>query len=157
MLGFEVNGVPVPQPRHRICLRGGKTRTYMAPRSHRIHGWRTRIALAARHHRPPEPWCGPVRVALAFRIPAPTLVVGKRREEGVSRRMWAMQRGDIDNYAKAVLDVLTQEGFWIDDSQVVVLQAAKVWVSNRKIAGCRVTVDFLCQEPEETYYEKSDE
>ncbi len=85
MIVFDVNGVPVPQPRHRMRLlagRNGAMHSYMAPSNHRVYGWRSRIALEARKHRPQEPWCGPVRVVLAFRIPAPQRVLRQRREEG---------------------------------------------------------------------------
>lgn len=154
MIVFDVNGVPVPQPRHRMRLlagRNGAMHSYMAPSNHRIYGWRSRVALEARKHRPPQPWCGPVRVVLAFRIPAPQRVLRQRREEGGISNVWAVSKGDIDNYVKAVLDVLTDEGFWVDDSQVVSLQAAKVWVNNRQLAGCMVTVDYLCEGPKETH------
>lgn len=35
------------------------------------------------------------------------------------------RRFDIDNYIKTVLDVLTQNGVWRDDSQVTILHVAK--------------------------------
>lgn len=34
-------------------------------------------------------------------------------------------RGDIDNYLKAILDVLTKKGYWHDDDQIVRCLASK--------------------------------
>ena len=36
-------------------------------------------------------------------------------------------RGDIDNYIKAVLDALTKKGYWIDDDQIITIEADKRW------------------------------
>lgn len=36
-------------------------------------------------------------------------------------------RGDIDNYAKAVLDSLTKKGYWNDDDQIIELCVEKRW------------------------------
>jgi Holliday junction resolvase RusA-like endonuclease len=60
----------------------------------------------------------PVEVWMAFWLPAP-----KNLKPGIVELVTV--RPDIDNYAKAVLDALTNVGLWHDDSQVAVLHARK--------------------------------
>lgn len=46
---------------------------------------------------------------------------------------------DVDNYAKGVLDVITQDGrFWDDDTQVVSLGVTKRWTT--ELPGYQVTI-----------------
>jgi Holliday junction resolvase RusA-like endonuclease len=47
-------------------------------------------------------------------------IVAKPRTSKLTRPV-----GDVDNYAKAILDVLTKKGYWPDDADVVCLQASK--------------------------------
>lgn len=50
-------------------------------------------------------------------------------------------RGDVDNYAKASLDMITQDTtIWNDDDQVVALLVTKVFTTNEKEVGTRITV-----------------
>lgn len=39
----------------------------------------------------------------------------------------ALPRGDVDNYAKAVMDAMTSAGVWDDDGQVEALHVSKRW------------------------------
>lgn len=58
-------------------------------------------------------------------------------------------RGDVDNYVKGVMDVMTKSGnFWNDDAQVVSLQVVKRYtdLSTDEVAGCNV---FLFEVKEE--------
>lgn len=49
-------------------------------------------------------------------------------------------RGDIDNYVKAVLDVITKRGLWEDDSQVTRLTATKKFTAKGETAGVLVRI-----------------
>lgn len=51
---------------------------------------------------------------------------------------------DVDNYAKGVLDALTQsEVWWTDDKQVVALRARKRWATEEEDSGVEVTIQYL--------------
>lgn len=51
---------------------------------------------------------------------------------------------DVDNYAKGVLDALTQsERWWADDKQVVDLRVQKRWCAPEEAAGVEVIVTYL--------------
>lgn len=52
----------------------------------------------------------------------------------------AAPRPDVDNYAKAVLDAITDAGLWADDSQVVKLVVTKRWAAHEENAHIHVLV-----------------
>ena len=113
---FRVEGVPIPQPRHRASFRGGFARMYIE-KSHAIHHWKHLITRQAfelienviEH-------CVKVDVLFVFKA--------KRKSEIGN---FKSSKGDIDNYLKAALDALTDAGMWNDDSQVVQVSAAKMF------------------------------
>lgn len=65
---------------------------------------------------------GPVIVSLSFRFPRPKRLLKKSSPSGA---IWCDGGGDVDNLAKAVLDCLTDAGWWHDDRQVVILHVLK--------------------------------
>jgi Holliday junction resolvase RusA-like endonuclease len=56
-------------------------------------------------------------------------------------------RGDVDNYAKGILDAMTKKGYWNDDDQIVSLEIVKKFTVDhgtwRTEAGFIVTVEEL--------------
>lgn len=97
---FEIPGDPVPKGRPRFSM-AGKPRTY-TPR--RTREYEEAVGWAYRSARSGGPHGGPVVLRIAI-----------RERPG--------RRGDIDNYAKAILDGLNGIA-WIDDDQVVGLTVA---------------------------------
>jgi len=95
---------PVPASRPRVTRWGvyyGKT-------------YKTWMAQAGDHVPPAKALAyGPLRVDME--------VVCKRPQK-VTRYM---PRGDVDNYAKAALDLLTKQGYWPDDDEVTELFVSK--------------------------------
>jgi Holliday junction resolvase RusA-like endonuclease len=73
------------------------------------------IALLARRHAPVKPLTGSLSVHLQIYLVRPKSV---RKS-----RLYPNVRPDLDNYVKAILDGL--KGFWLDDGQVVSLNAHK--------------------------------
>lgn len=79
---------------------------------------RARALLTAHmgRHIPVKKYTGPVRLFVKWCFP----ITGKRRHGE-----WKTTRPDIDNSQKLLLDVMTDLGFWKDDSLVVSLVAEK--------------------------------
>ena len=82
-------------------------------------------------HRPSEPLEGPVELRV-------TWAYGWRSSETKKRKVmpyrWCDKRPDCDNLVKLVKDVLTDLGFWRDDSQVAKLTFQKVWTHKPHIS-----------------------
>lgn len=58
----------------------------------------------------------PVAVIISYLFPFPKSATQKRIAKGAE---YMVQRPDLDNLTKSILDELTALGFWVDDSQVV--------------------------------------
>lgn len=120
---FHVVGVPKAQPRPRAFARrmGGKfvARVFDAGTA---EGWKSLVATEARSHRPAAPLEEPLSVELDFFLPRPK---SRSRKCDVQDAIACASKPDCDNLAKAVLDCMTQDGWWRDDSQVVRLVVEK--------------------------------
>lgn len=114
---FEVDAAPVPMPRPRVTVQGGRAHAYMpaqvAAAERAIHA----AALKAKGARPPLG--GPVAVTVIAYL-KPPLSAMTRGRRGVAR---PIQRPDLDNFLKTVLDGCFC--LWHDDAQVVELLARK--------------------------------
>lgn len=126
---FEVHGEPKPQPRPRAFARktafGVIARVYDAGTA---EGWKSQIAEAARPFIPLEPIAGPLALSIDFWLPRPNgHFVASKRERGLKKGAedFHTARGDVDNFAKAVMDALTVLRLWQDDGQVADLSVSK--------------------------------
>ena len=121
MLTFYVNGEPVAQPRHRIATRGKFSTAYI-PKGHAIHGWKYAVEEAAREQAERIGWVPvkgePLAVVMRFYF----------RQPKSNKTRHHVQRPDLDNLAKAVLDALHGIAF-LDDACVVGLRLQKEWAS----------------------------
>ena len=120
-IAFVVHGIPKGQPRPKAFARGGHAGVYDPGTAGE---WKAMVAAAGEPLRPPEPLTTPLLVSLEFVMPRPQKVP-RRLGRG---RMTHTSKPDLDNLAKAVLDALTQAGWWRDDNQVCGLDASK-WVA----------------------------
>lgn len=152
-VAFFVAGDPVPQPRPRarVIEAGGKSiATIYSGGSARLKLWRRQIADAWRTRdadRPGKPFvlrpCPhaemPVKVALEFIRRRPS---GLSRKRFPSRLRDTKKTGDVDNLAKAVLDVLSGKAY-ADDAQVCELLVSR-WIARPdEPTGCLVTITIL--------------
>lgn len=136
---------PVPQPRHRIATRGRFANAYV-PKEHAIHAWKTLIKLAAyREYKVGPIWKGPVHCRVSFAVPRPKSHYGKGRNCLILKPSAPIyptkaQTGDLDNLLKALWDAC--EGILFkNDSQIVHVDATKVYAGPAREAGLRVTFE----------------
>lgn len=68
--------------------------------------------------RPKKPMDGPIRLVCYWRFPK-----GKSHRSGE----WKITKPDTDNLQKALKDVMTRLGYWVDDSRVCSELVTKTW------------------------------
>lgn len=101
--------------------------------------WVAAVRLAASRRVVREPFDGPVSVELVFHMPRPKKHYRTGKHSGALRDdapEQHTQTPDVDKLSRAVLDALTEAGVWLDDGQVVMLDARKVWAP----PGCQQAV-----------------
>lgn len=135
---FEVHGVPKAQARARAFARkvGGRyiARVYDAGTA---ENWKALVASAAKPMQPSVPLEGPIGVQVLFALPRPK---GRCRKRDPAGPIWCTTRPDSDNLAKAVVDCLTQLGWWHDDAQIVSLLVSKMWHGKEGRPGAMIRI-----------------
>lgn len=142
VVSFWVDGEPKGQPRPRAFARnfGGKWQARVYD-SHTAEGWKSQIALTWKSSsRGDCRFEGPVRLRIEFNVPRPKSHF-KKGELRHDRPAFVVKKPDVDNYAKAVMDALTQLGVWGDDSQVTTLEATKRFADGRPGALIEIQED----------------
>lgn len=140
MISFYANGIPKGQPRPKAFSRGGRASVYDPSTA---EGWKSQVAMSAKDSLPESPLTGPLRLELYFYFPRPKghFRTGKRASEVKDNApLFHVSKPDSDNLAKAVMDAMTQLGFWMDDSQVSQLLISKAYSSPLVPAGCKITL-----------------
>lgn len=136
-LQFFVEGTPKGQPRPRAVIRGMRAGVFDPGTADE---WKAAVAevwrnvVGARGLQPRE---GAVRVTLLFYMPRPKGHFGAKGLKP-SAPLAHTGKPDLDNLAKAVLDVLTRLEAWNDDSQVNFLTVARRWADGKP--GCHIQI-----------------
>lgn len=90
---------------------------------------------------------GPFAVAMEFVFERPKSHFDAR---GLVRRQRSpahLQKPDLDNLAKLILDRITRSGrYWNDDSQVVSLQVSKHWRIDSGQSYCTLRIEYRGEE-----------
>jgi Holliday junction resolvase RusA-like endonuclease len=146
---FFVLGEPKGQPRPKAFARrfGDKwqARVYNPGTA---ENWKSLIAAAAKPFLPSSPLLGPIRVDETFYFPRPRSHYRTGKHSGMLRPdapAWCVVKPDRDNGDKAVLDALTQLGFFADDCQVCAGEIQKRY-SYHGLVGCQIVIQQLSQE-----------
>ena len=136
-VSFEIPGAPVAKGRPRLTTRGGFARAYTPKKT---ASFEARVALAAQQAMAgAEPIEGPVKLTIFVLLPIPQSWSKKKQEMAANRDILPCSRPDLDNYLKAVCDG-SNEIVWRDDSQVVRVDASKVYST---VPGIAVTVERI--------------
>lgn len=139
-LTFFVAGDPAGQGSMRAFkLKGSDQVVTVHSNAKKLKPWRTDIGFEARRAGV-RILSGAVKISLEFQL---------RRAKKDYRSNGALKpsaplhplakRDDIDKFARAVLDALTNVA-WIDDSQVVQLRASKIYADAAAPCGVTITV-----------------
>ena len=121
MIQFTIPGKPVALKRHRPSARGG----YYDPSSKD----KKQIWLQIAKYKPEEPYHDNIYMTLVFYLERPKnhYRTGKYKhllKDRCKDIFYHSVKPDLDNLVKLMCDVMNK-GFYIDDSQICILQAEK--------------------------------
>jgi len=137
MISFEISIAPVAQARarHAYVKALGRTMSYTDKKQRQAVNDLCALLIP---HRPAKPLEGPLRLDVAASMPIPESWPKKKQTAAEARDLWPTGKPDLDNLIKHLKDCMTKVGFWIDDRQVVILEARKYYSANKP--GWYVTV-----------------
>ncbi|MGI6691182.1 MAG: RusA family crossover junction endodeoxyribonuclease [Christensenellales bacterium] len=99
----------------QVTIVNGKPRFYEPDT---VRAARAKLSAHLGQHRPAAPLEGPLQAVIKWCYPT-------TREQ--LNGQYKTTRGDLDNMAKLMLDVMTRLRFWQDDAQVASLVLEKFW------------------------------
>lgn len=139
---FFAPGEPKGQPRARACIRGKRAGVYDPGTAdawkHAVaDAWRSQVAREDAPH--VAPFETAVQLKLTFYLRRPKGHYRANGEVKPSAPRHHTGKPDIDNLAKAVMDVLTRLGAWTDDALVCNLHVVRRWADGT-LPGCRVAI-----------------
>jgi len=141
-LVFMVRGEPKPQPRPRAQVRagraGGRAMAHIYTPSTGCERWRAGVAAACRLEHRGEPLLCGLRVRIRIYLPR-TKALCRLSAPDEALPMTVAGKGDVDNFAKAILDAV--EGILFkNDAQVWSLTVSKQYVARGCSPGAVVSV-----------------
>ena len=124
-----VPGEPFPQPRVKAAIAGKHARVYTPTTG---KAWREALVRSLELAPPRALLKGPLDVELFFYIKRP-------KSHKPNSHPIGARSGDLDNYAKSVLDAM-QDRVYTNDSQVVKLLVVKTYANNPSNFGAYMVV-----------------
>ena len=126
MISFTITGQPVALKRHRPSARGG----YYDPSSKD----KKQIWLQIAKYKPKQPFAGDIYLKVVFYLKRPKshFRTGKYShllKDAYKDMVYHSFKPDLDNLVKLIADII-QPQMIIDDSQICMLQAEKMYSTN---------------------------
>ena len=132
---FYVKGNPKGQPRARAVAFAGNARVHNPGTA---DDWKALVAIEARKYVEGVPLSGPVAIMLSFIFKRPKGHFGTGRNADVLKvgaPEWHTSKPDVDNLAKAVLDVFVDIGLLSDDCIVCHSVVSKKYAASKSETG----------------------
>ena len=130
-------GTPKGQPRVKAYVRGRHAGVYTPDTA---NAWKMEVREAVLREPERPATTKPVIVTLAFFMPRPKSHFRSNGTLKPSAPVYHIQKPDVDNLAKAVLDVLTDLQVWEDDAQVDNLSVTRSWAGTGCEPGCAIVL-----------------
>ncbi len=128
---------PMGKGRPRLSARDGMPRVHTPAAT---KAWADTAAWYLKASRPGKPFAGPVEVALHFAFKRPESHFTKASRALVARApAYHLQKPDLDNLEKMMLDCLVKAGIMVDDTQVVEMHSKKTWLIGSEFVRWVVT------------------
>lgn len=123
MIKFTIPIIPKAQAR----ARSGRTKagqTIMYTGSGQRQAQNDLVSLMA-PYAPQKPLDGPLSITVDAYLSVPKSWSKRKQACALAQQIRPTSKPDLDNYLKQIMDCMTKLGFWMDDSQVVRITAAK--------------------------------
>lgn len=137
LVQFSVFGTPKGQPRVRAFARGGKASVFDPGTA---DGWKHLVVLAAASQQPKEPIDEMVAMSIIFLLPRPKRLCTKKAS--ALHLVPCTSKPDLDNAVKAVLDALTQAGWFKDDALVYSVFVEKYYADQGARPGANIRITW---------------
>ena len=138
MTVIQVCGIPKGQPRVKAYVRGRHAGVYTPDTANE---WKMKVREAAILVSDGlKPYTDAVSVEMDFWIPRPKSHFKPNGQLKQAAPIMHTQKPDVDNLAKAVLDVLTDVRLWEDDAQVHKLTVTRNWCGDQQPPGASIWV-----------------
>lgn len=138
VITVRVYGTPKGQPRPRaFAKRFGNKFAARVFDPGPAEGWKSCVAAAFASHRSAPAIDGAIRCDIIYLMPRPKRLCRKSDLDG---RMLCIDKPDLDNMDKAVLDAITQLGIWGDDKQVCGGERWKYYAARDERPGCEIII-----------------
>lgn len=125
-ISFTILGASKTTAQHKgVMVRGGRVMFF---KKKEIVSEEQRLTIGCIPYRPEWALDGPVCAKITFVFPF-TKAEQKKHKDHVNDLAFTtpkLTRPDVDNCAKTIMDVLTKQRFWVDDSQVTTLILCKL-------------------------------
>ncbi len=137
-LNFEPNPPTVTHQEKKVRVVNGKPMFYMPPE---LKEARALFTAKLKPFAPKEPWNCPIMLCISWRFRFPV----SRRVRNDAEWVWKTTKPDVDNLRKMLQDVMTDCGFWKDDSLVCrVVEEKKEYPADEK-HGVLISITDLSQ------------